>query len=804
VVTPAGETRYIYEISRPILDVEGAVIREYRVAQDITERKRAEAELRDSQARLSDAIESISEAFVLFDSEERLVACNDHYREMFPLVADTMVPGAKLEDLVRVTGERGQVMHDMASVDDWVEKRLREYRLDRKEPVELQLSDGRWVLASERRTREGGIVGIRVDITERKRDEQALRSSQTLLLDAIESFPGGFILYDSDERMILCNSQYRDFYPSIADILEPGVSFEALSRTAFAAGAVKGSAENVEAFMKKHSALYESGQGAYEQQLDDGRWVLCSVRSTADGGIVGILMDITDVKRAEETVRTRDAWLKGIMENSPLEIVLKDTTGKIMAVSRNVHEAHGMSQEEIIGLRSSDFLPAKLAEIYMKADREVIETGLDMQQEIPRESEDGSFSYMLNAKFPLKDDAGLIVGTCSLSTDITEMKAVQAQLNQAIKMEAVGQLTGGIAHDFNNLLAIVMGNLELIENQAKDRNALAPYLDAAFSATDDAATLTQRLLAFSRNQPLMPKITDMNGLVSKMIGLFSRTLDDNIAILSDFGDALAPISIDPGQLENALLNLVVNARDAMPKGGEILIETDSLTVHETAAGSDLELAPGDYISLTVRDTGGGMERDVLDHVFEPFFTTKEVGEGSGLGLSMVFGFVNQSGGHVAISSKPGRGTTVTLYLPATTAKIVHEEKPDPDRDIQGDGKTILFVEDNDQLRRVVVAQLTSMGFQVHHARDGKSTLDALEKIPLIDLLLTDVKMPGGMDGVELARQARRRRPSLPVLYASGYSADALMKSGQLEDSAELIEKPFKRRALAARIASMLS
>ena len=606
--------------------------------------------------------------------------------------------------------------------------------------------------------------------------------------------------------MILCNSQYRDFYPSIADILEPGASFEELSRAAFAAGAVKGSAENVEAFMKKHTALYESGRGAYEQQLDDGRWVLCSVRSTADGGIVGIRTDITDVKRAEEAVRTRDAWLKGIMENSPLEIVLKDTAGKIMTVSRNVHEAHGLSQEEIIGLRSSDFLPAKLAEIYMKSDREVIETGLNVQQEIPRESEDGSISYMLNAKFPLRDDEGLIVGTCSLSTDITEMKAVQAQLNQAIKMEAVGQLTGGIAHDFNNFLAIVVGNLELIENEAKDRNALAPYLDAAFSATDDAATLTQRLLAFSRNQPLMPKITDMNSLVSKMIGLFGRTLDDNIVILSDFGDALAPVSIDPGQLENALLNLVVNARDAMPRGGEICIETNSLTVDETAAGSDFELAPGDYISLTVRDTGGGMERDILDHVFEPFFTTKEVGEGSGLGLSMVFGFVNQSGGNVTISSKPGRGTAVTLYLPASTAKIIHEEKPDPDpdRDIPGDGKTILFVEDNDQVRRVVVAQLTSMGFQVHHAPDGKSALDALEKIPLIDLLLTDVKMPGGMDGVELARQARRRRPSLPVLYASGYSADALMKSGQLEDSAQLIEKPFKRRALAARIASMLS
>ena len=242
----------------------------------------------------------------------------------------------------------------------------------------------------------------------------------------------------------------------------------------------------------------------------------------------------------------------------------------------------------------------------------------------------------------------------------------------------------------------------------------------------------------------------------------------------------------------------------MPKGGEIFIETNSVTIDEETAESDYAVTPGDYISLTVRDTGCGMAPDVLEHVFEPFFTTKEVGEGSGLGLSMVFGFVKQSGGAVSITSEPGHGTAVTLYLPATGADISDKKCLDEISHAQGHGETILFVEDDERVLELIVDQLTDLGYKVHFARDGKSALDVLDRVPAIDLLLTDIKMPGGMDGAELALEARRRQPALPVLYASGYSADSLIRSGQLEDNAQLIEKPFKRRELAAKIATMLS
>ena len=306
-------------------------------------------------------------------------------------------------------------------------------------------------------------------ITERCAAEEALRDSQSRLVDAIESFPGGFVLYDAEERLILSNSKYREFYPTIAELLKPGVRLSDVARISFEAGDVMSSAANVEALMQQRLEHNLTAQGTHEQQLKDGRWLLCSERRTSDGGTVGI------------------------------------------------------------------------------------------------------------------------------RTDVTEMKQVQAQLHQAQKMEAVGQLTGGIAHDFNNLLAIVMGNLELIEEGIEEGGSLRDYREAAFSAADDAAMLTQRLLAFSRSQPLMPKIADMNALVGKMIGLLGRTLDDTIAIRCTFAEDLAPISIDPGQLENALLNLVVNARYAMPGGGEVFIETSGLTVDPEAAGSDPQLAPGEYI-----------------------------------------------------------------------------------------------------------------------------------------------------------------------------------------------------------------
>ncbi|MCH7942104.1 MAG: PAS domain S-box protein, partial [Proteobacteria bacterium] len=772
--------------------------------EDITDRKRAEDALRDSEARLLQAQETARIGHFVWDAKTNgVIHRSDVIRDIYGVSPD-QAPLMFADTLAFIhPDDRERVAAAFKAADVADEGYDVEYRIVRPDGDTRHVQE----IANPERDETGRTVrsvGTFQDITERKRAEAALRESEDRYARAVAGTNDG--IWDWN---IQTGENY--FSPRWKAILGYGEDELTHHVDTFFDHVHPDDRALVDEANRAHFEKRKPNDFEFRMRHKDGHYVWVRERGQAvwdsDGKplrMAGSLSDITERRAAEEAIRTRDAWLRGIMENAPMEIVLKDTDGKIMAISRNVAAEVGRPREDYIGRTTADFLPAKIAEIYMKADREVVESGRLVQQEVVEENPDGSPRHMLNAKFPLKDDKGKIIGICSLTTDVTEMKEVQAQLHQAQKMEAVGQLTGGIAHDFNNLLAIVMGNIELIEDEIEGDGALGGYLKAAFSAVDDAATLTQSLLAFSRNQPLMPKVADMNTLVRKMIGLVGRTLGEAIIIKTSFADDLAPVSIDSGQLQNALLNLVVNARDAMPNGGEIYIETGSLTVGGEGGESDPLAGPGDYVSLTVRDTGEGMPRDVLEHVFEPFFTTKEVGEGSGLGLSMVFGFVKQSGGHVTIHSEVGRGATVTLCLPTTTEAISDEKKPIRDLDARGGGETILFVEDDERVLHIIVDQLSGMGYEVHHARDGGAALDIVDRIPAIDLLLTDVKLPGGMNGAELALEMRRRLPSLPVLYASGHSAAELKKAGHLKDNADLIEKPFTRRELAAKVAAMLS
>ena len=326
-----GLRRVISNTGKAIFDEDG-IFQGYRgTTTDITSQRVAEEALRDSQAMLADAIESISERFVLYDTEERIVVCNDNYGKMFPLIADLLVPGTKLEDLLRATCERGQVINDMASVEEWVEKRLQTYRTDGQEPFEQQLGDGRWVLAGERRTRAGGIVGIRTDITERKTAEEALRDSQAMLTDAIESISEAFVLYDSEERLVTCNDNYREMFPLVADLMVPGAKLEELLRIAGERGQVKHDMETIEHWVEERLENYRrDGQESVELQLSDGRWILASERRTREGGIVCIRADITERKRAKEELRSSQARLLDAIESFSGGFVLYDSEDKMV------------------------------------------------------------------------------------------------------------------------------------------------------------------------------------------------------------------------------------------------------------------------------------------------------------------------------------------------------------------------------------------------------------------------------------------------------------------------------------------
>ena len=387
---------------------------------------------------------------------------------------------------------------------------------------------------------------------------------------------------------------------------------------------------------------------------------------------------------------------------------------------------------------------------------------------------------------------------------MAERSKAEEALRQAQKMEAVGQLTGGVAHDFNNLLTVIIGGLETISRSAPDETArLQRATQMALQGAQRAASLTNRLLAFSRRQPLAPKSVDLNGVVRDMTDLLHRTLGEQIELEGVLASRLWQIEADQNQLESAILNLAVNARDAMPEGGKLTIETSNAALDESYTATDAEVIPGQYVQIAVSDSGGGMSKEVLSRVFEPFYTTKEVGKGTGLGLSMVYGFVKQSGGHVTMYSEEGQGTTVKLYFPryhgndvAETALVQHQA-PCGRRD-----EVILLVEDNDDVRAYSLMILEELGYSVLQASESASALAILKSEQRIDLLFTDVVLPG-KSGRFIADQAAAIRPGLKVLFTTGYSRNAIVHHGRLDPGVHLISKPFTFEELATRVRDLL-
>ncbi len=385
-----------------------------------------------------------------------------------------------------------------------------------------------------------------------------------------------------------------------------------------------------------------------------------------------------------------------------------------------------------------------------------------------------------------------------------ELAAAHEALRQSQKMEAVGQLTGGLAHDFNNLLAGISGSLELLQKRIGQGrlSGLERYIDGAQASARRAAALTQRLLAFARRQTLAPKLTDANRLIHGMEELLRRSVGPDVRIEVRAAGNLGAIEVDPSQLENALLNLSINARDAMaPAGGRLTIETADLTL-AAAAARDLELTPGPYVCLSVADTGSGMAPEVAARVFDPFFTTKPLGQGTGLGLSMVYGFARQSGGQVQVWSEVGRGTVMRLYLPRHAGAEAQDEAVPAAAAEVGAGETVLVVDDEDIVRMLVAEVLTDSGYAVLEAEDGPSGLKVLGTGARIDLLVTDVGLPGSMNGRQLADAARVARPSLKVLFITGYAESAVVGGG-LDDGMDVMTKPFEMTALAAKVRELI-
>lgn len=403
------------------------------------------------------------------------------------------------------------------------------------------------------------------------------------------------------------------------------------------------------------------------------------------------------------------------------------------------------------------------------------------------------------------DEDGCVAGFAKITRDLTERRTVEEQLRQVQKMEAIGQLTGGIAHDFNNLLTVISGNIETVQRRmSRTDPGLYRYLEAADRAVERASTLTHRLLAYSRRQPLEPRPVELNRLIMGMSDLLGRTIGAHITVETVLAGGLWQVSADPNQVENAILNLAVNARDAMPQGGKLTLETANAYLDEAYARINAEVIPGQYAMLAISDTGIGMTPDVVEKAFEPFFTTKGLGEGTGLGLSQAYGFIKQSGGHIKIYSELGEGTTVRLYLPRLPEQpaLVQEDAPVVQPPPLGGKETILVVEDNHEVRAFTTDILRELGYEILEAAEGDTALSLIASEPRIMLLFTDVGLPGPFNGRQIADEARKLRSDLKILFTTGYAQNAIIHQGRLDPGVQLIVKPFNFTGLAAKIRQM--
>jgi PAS domain S-box-containing protein len=795
---------------------------------EITERRRAEQALRESQERFENFAAAASDWFWEMDETCRFTYFSDRFTEVTGLPQEALLGKTReetgianvapeewrkhLADLAahrsfrdfrhpREHPERGTVhlsINGKAIFDE--AGRFRGYRgtgsniTEHKRAEEaLQRAHDELEKRVQERTAELEQTNesLRQEVTERNRAEERLRESEEQLRLVTDNLPVLITYIDAEQRYRFVNrtcetwfgrtstdtigtlvkenhfeSEYAKIRPRIATVLSgEGVTFEEVVK--FPDGIIR----NVRVSYVPHFNLDRQVQGFFS-----------------------VTMDLTEQKLAE-------ARFRAVFEQAAVGIGLMTPGGRFLTVNRRLCELMRRDEEALLGLRFEEFThPDDYRKCAAQVSRLMTGEISTFTTEMRYTPVDGELMWGNLTTSLIRQGSGDRVTLLGIVEDITERKQAEEELRQARKMEALGQLTGGVAHDFNNLLAVILGHTELLQERfgADDKST-----QAVIRAATRGAELTHRLLAFSRQQPLHPKAVDLDGLIEGMTDMLRRTLGATIEIKPASAAGLWKARADPGQVENALLNLAINARDAMPDGGQLVIEAANATLGDDYESGRVDAPPGDYVALAVTDTGTGMPPEVMERVFEPFFTTKEVGEGSGLGLSMVYGFVRQSGGQVTIESELGRGTTVRLYLPRAEEDVTLAAEMTRRGQHKSRGETILVVEDDPEVRALAVRQLEGFGYQVLEAKDGKAALAVADEAPRIDLLLSDVVLPGGMSGVEVLEQVRARDPDVKVLFMSGHAGDAMRPRVGLDDGAPLLDKPFRREVLARKIRQIL-
>jgi PAS domain S-box-containing protein len=648
------------------------------------------------------------------------------------------------------------------------------------------------------------LVGTVQDVTSEHEAESALRLSEERFRGIIGSAALGIVVCDVNGRIQVANEVFcRMLGYTEAELaaLDKISLLHPDDRVRYQNALDRLMAGDIQSFIMEMRCLRKNG---------DVLWSRVSVSAQFDHagnpiGMIVIAEDVTEQRQVEGQLRLLES---AIARTNDLVIIteanLIDGEGpKIVYVNDAFERRTQFSREEILGKTPRMLQGVSTSRSELNRIRLSLERMEPVRAQLTNYQKDGG-EYAIELEIaPVFDRNGRCTHFVAIERDITERLALEAQLRQSQRLESVGQLTGGLAHDFNNLLTVVLGNADLLYDALAQDDVRRPLAEMIVGAAEKGAQLTQRLLAFSRRQALDPKIVDINQLLHGMHGLLLRTLGEHIEIAVVAAENLARASVDPGQLESAILNLCLNARDAMPAGGRLTIETANMLLDAKYAANHSEVRAGRYVMLAVSDTGVGISAQDLPRVFEPFFTTKETGKGTGLGLAMVYGFIKQSGGHVSIYSERGQGTSVKMYLPSTDAEQETSSLP-VEAELTGGSEGILLVEDDPMVRSFAKKELVSLGYRVVEAPNALTALDLLRGSEVFDLLFTDVVMPGGMSGKQLADEALKVRPALKVLYTSGYTENAISHHGRLDPGVNLLPKPYRRKELADKVRNALA
>jgi len=740
----------------------------------------------------SAAVESSNDAIVTKSLDGTITGWNPAAERLFGYTAAEAV--GRTIDLI-IPPERLAEMHDI------LRRVGRGDRIEHYETVRLR-KDGRKVEVllgiSPITTVSGAIVGASKtarDITESKKIQRALSQQIEERRRIFESSQDLILVTDPQGILVQVSPSCEAILGYLPD--------ELIGRSAvdFIHGEdLDNTREQMRSARRENKSLNFDARYVHK----DGRIVTLSWMGTWSEPVrrhFFIGRDMTESRRAQEALLESEQQARGIIDTALDAFVQIDHDGRIRNWNSQAEAIFGWPRDQALGKNlielvvagdDRDELSAALGRFLRSGQGQI----LGRRREImARRRDGGEFRAELSVT-ALKSRGGFLFN--GFFRDLTDKIAAEDRIRQSEKMEAVGQLTGGIAHDFNNILTVITGTIEILAEAVQQEPQLAAITGMIDEAASRGAELTQHLLAFARKQPLQPRVTDINILVIDTAKLLRPTLGEQIEIESVFADETCFASVDPNQLTTAILNLALNARDAMQGGGKLIIETGSAYLDETYASRHGDVRPGHYALIAVSDTGSGIPASILDKVFEPFFTLKEPGKGTGLGLSMVYGFVKQSSGHIKIYSEVGHGTTIKMYLPPGTAAVPASEAA-PDPKLQGGHETILVVEDDRLVREYVLTQLHSLGYATLDAANGAEALAIVEAGRPFDLLFTDVIMPGAMNGRQLAEEILRRRPGSKVLYTSGYTENAIIHHGRLDSDVLLLAKPYRKSDMARMI-----